>query len=120
MRSSLIKAFTIATSTEFGDMLENIFGLNSAPVKKYMRMNYWMPKFKNKDPHPVPFHLPDETLELAKLAIERITSVDRTTAIAVYDTNDIAESIDATWIVSGQSPVQKDMIRYANELHYEK
>ena len=95
-------------------MLENIFGLNSAPMKKFMRMSYWMPKFKNKQPWPVPFHLPDETLELAKLAIERITSVDRTTEIAVYDTNDIAESIDDTWIVSGQSPVQRDMIRYAD------
>ena len=62
---------------EFGNMLENIFGLNSAPMKKYMRMRYWMPKFRNKDPHPVPFHLPDETLDLARLAIERITSVDR-------------------------------------------
>ena len=96
-------------------MLENIFGMNSAPFKKYMRMVYWMPKFKNKDPWPVPFNLPDETLELAKLAIERITSVDKTTEIAVYDTDDIAESIDATWIVSGQSSVQRDMIRYANE-----
>ena len=31
---------------EFGNMLENIFGLNSAPMKKYMRMRYWMPKFR--------------------------------------------------------------------------
>ena len=30
----------------------------------------------------------------------------------MYDTNDIAESLDSTWIVSGQSPVQKDMIRF--------
>ena len=67
---------------------------------------------RNKDPHPVPFHLPDETLDLARLAIERITSVDRTTEIAVHDTDDIAESIDSTWIVSGQSPVQRDMIRF--------
>ena len=36
----------------------------------------------------------------------------RTTEITVYDTNDIAESLDSTWIVSGQSPVQKDMIRF--------
>ena len=62
-------------------MLENIFGLNSAPMKKFMRMYYWMPKFKNKHPWPVPFHMPDETLELAKLAIERITSVDRAAII---------------------------------------
>ena len=31
---------------ELGNMLENIFGLNSAPMKKYMRMRYWMPKFR--------------------------------------------------------------------------
>ena len=30
----------------------------------------------------------------------------------MYDTNDIAESLDSTWIVSGQSPVQRDMIRF--------
>ena len=43
-------------------MLENIFGLNSAPMKKFMRMNYWMPKFKNKQPWELPFHLPDEVV----------------------------------------------------------
>ena len=64
---------------------------------------------------PAHFPLPLRTsYKYVSLAIERITSVDRTTEIAVYDTNDIAESIDATWIVSGQSPLQKDMIRYAN------
>ena len=52
---------------EFGNMLENIFGMNSDPFKKFMRMVYWMPKFKNKQPWPVPFNVPDETLELGKL-----------------------------------------------------
>ena len=44
------------------------------------------------------------------MAIERITSVDRLTNIVIYDSNDISESIDKTWIVSGQSPDQKEMI----------
>ena len=44
------------------------------------------------------------------MAIERITSVDRLTNIVIYDSKDISESIDKTWIVSGQSPDQKEMI----------
>jgi signaling intermediate in Toll pathway protein len=54
--------------------------------------------------------VPTDALELAKMAIERITSVDRLTQITVYDANEIPESLDKTWIVSGQSPEQKEMI----------
>ena len=54
--------------------------------------------------------MPHDPLELAKMAISRITSVDRLSEITIYDANDIPESIDKTWIVSGQSPDQRDMI----------
>ena len=54
--------------------------------------------------------MPNDALTLAKMAISRISSVDQLTEITVYDANDIPESIDTTWIVSGQSPDQKEMI----------
>jgi signaling intermediate in Toll pathway protein len=54
--------------------------------------------------------VPNNALELAKMAIYRITSVDRLTEITVYDAKEIEESLDKTWIVSGQSPDQKEMI----------
>ena len=54
--------------------------------------------------------VPNNALELAKMAIYRITSVDRLTEITVYDAKEIVESLDKTWIVSGQSPDQKEMI----------
>ena len=54
--------------------------------------------------------MPNDALTLAKMAISRISSVDQLTEITVYDANDISESIDKTWIVSGQSPDQKEMI----------
>ena len=54
--------------------------------------------------------MPNDALTLAKMAISRISSVDQLTEITVYDANDIPESIDKTWIVSGQSPDQKEMI----------
>ena len=72
-------------------------------------MIYWMPKFKNLSPWTIA-ELPDDALELAKLAVERITSVDRLTDIRVYDAKDIPESVDKTWVVSGQSPSQRQLI----------
>lgn len=112
---------------ELGDLLEAIFGLYGLPMKKYMRMLYWGRKFKNISPWPLPLEVtvvskchksyseefyitwtfqcqvPNDALELAKLAVERITSVDRLTKLTVYNTEDIPESVDKTWIVSGQS-----------------
>ena len=54
--------------------------------------------------------MPNDALELAKMAIERITSVDRATKITVYDTETEVESEDKTWIVSGISPFQKEFL----------
>lgn len=95
---------------EMQDQLSNIFGDKAFPLRKYWRMMYWMPKFKNLSPWPLPDPLPDGTFELAKLAIERITSVDLKTEIKIYQTHDLEDSIDDTWIISGQSPTQKSLL----------
>ena len=50
-------------------------------------------------------------MEVAKLAIERITSVDRETGIDILNTEDVEEAIDNTWIVSGQSRDQRKIIQ---------
>ena len=64
------------------------------------------------NPFELPTEMPNDGLELAKLAIERITSVDRTTKIAVYNTEfDLPQDQgDKTWIVSGISPFQKEFL----------
>lgn len=31
-------------------MIRNIFGRHALPMKKCMRMSYWMPKFKHQSP----------------------------------------------------------------------
>lgn len=81
----------------------------------------------------MPNPLPDDALELAKLAIARITSVDPQTVLDVYrvsvwsmynfywiivilkifflKTEDIEDSLDKTWIVSGQSPAQIELLK---------
>ncbi|RZC37066.1 ECSIT domain containing protein [Asbolus verrucosus] len=96
---------------EMEDLLRNIFGNKGFPLRKYWRMMYWMPKFKNASPWLLPNPLPSDVLELAKLAIHQICSVDVQTQITVYQSRDIEDSIDDTWIVSAQSPIQRSLLR---------
>lgn len=65
-------------------MLLNVFGRRGIPLRKFWRMMYWMPKFKNLSPWHIPDELPNDTLELAKMAIQRITSVDAEMKISVW------------------------------------
>lgn len=92
------------------DMLLSIFGKKGFPLRKYWRMMYWMPKFKNLSPWPIPEPVPQDTFDLAKYVIERISSIDETSTVSVFQTTDIPESIDDTWIVSAQSPQQKKLL----------
>nr|CAB3515614.1 unnamed protein product [Spodoptera littoralis] len=67
----------VMPDTEMEQMLLNIFGARGIPLRKFWRMMYWMPKFRNLSPWYLPEQLPNDTTELAKLAIQRITSVDQ-------------------------------------------
>lgn len=95
---------------EMEDMLLNIFGEKGYPLRKFWRMMYWMPKFKNLSPWPVPDPLPNDVFELAKIAIARISSADIHSQLTIYQTANIKDSIEDTWIVSAQSPKQKKLL----------
>lgn len=107
---------------EMQDMLINIFGRRGHPVLKYWRMMYWMPKFKNASPWSLPNPVPSESFELAKLAVTRMCTVDLSSKITIYHTKDVASAIDDTWIVSGMSPEQSELLKKHNKneaLHVE-
>lgn len=95
---------------EMESMLVNVFGKKGHPVRKYWRMMYWMPKFKNLSPWPLPNPVPDDSLELAKMAVERMCSVDLLSQITLFDTENVPDAIDHTWIVSGQSSEQQELL----------
>lgn len=95
---------------EMEDMLVNVFGKKGHPVRKFWRMMYWMPKFKNASPWLCPNPMPDDILEIAKMAVEQMCTVDLNSEVVVYETKDVEHSIDDTWIVSGQSPDQKRLL----------
>ena len=95
---------------EIGDIILNVFGKYATPYKRYCRMMYWLPKFKNLCPWPLPEEMPQDGLELGKLAIRQvdivmlglpknlmqfqITSVDPSTRLEILDTADIPDSND--------------------------
>lgn len=79
-----IKFTEVMPDSELEQMLLNVFGKRGIPLRKFWRMLYWMPKFKNLSPWYLPDELPNDTLELAKMAIHRITSVDPTMKIEIW------------------------------------
>ena len=72
---------------EMGYQILEIFGKDTYPFRKYQRMMYWMPKFKYANPYYIPHNLPDDNIELAKLALERM-AVDLENTVSVFDVSD--------------------------------
>lgn len=99
----------IMPDKEMKELILNIFGKSSHVYKKYARMMYWMPKFKNLNPYLLPDPLPSDVRELARLALKKM-SVDTRTKITEYDGNELEDSVDKTWVMSAQSPVQQKLI----------
>lgn len=95
---------------EMEDILLNIFGRRAHPVYKFWRMMYWMPKFKNASPWLLPKPVPDEPYELALLGVKQMCSVDPESKIETWNTKDVKNSIDDTWIVTGQSLEQRKLL----------
>ncbi|CAD6992329.1 unnamed protein product [Ceratitis capitata] len=95
---------------EMEAMLLNIFGRRGHPLRKYWRMMYWMPKFKNLSPWPLPNPLPDDTLDIAKMAIDRMCTVDLRSKVSVFETKNVKDAIDDTWIVNGMSAEQSKLL----------
>ena len=64
-------------------MLMMISGDKSHSFRKFRRHLYWTRKFSNLNPFPVPREMPDDDLQLALLALKRI-SVDLENEITVW------------------------------------
>ncbi|KAL2717232.1 hypothetical protein V1478_012932 [Vespula squamosa] len=95
---------------ELENILLNTFGKHARPLKKLWRMLYWMPKFVNLNPWPVPNPIPTDPKILARIAIQKISSIDVTAVTSEFETKDIKESIEDTWIISAISPIQKNLL----------
>jgi signaling intermediate in Toll pathway protein len=96
---------------EMEELVIDIFSKNSLPWRKVARQLYWFSKVRNANPFPLPEGdiSNRDVIELAKMALRRMCP-DIQTRISVYSTSQIEDSADKTWIVSAQSPSQKELI----------
>lgn len=101
----------VMPDTEMEQILRNTFGKQSHPVRKFGRMMYWMPKFKNASPWSLPHIVPNDAFELAKMAVARMCTVDPSSSITIYQTSEVEDAVEDTWIVSGQSTVQQELLQ---------
>lgn len=67
----------------FGNMILCRFGKDGHASRKYRRIMYWLPKFKNRNPYPIPSTLPDDPVQMAVIALKRM-AVDWENKITVH------------------------------------
>ncbi|XP_041634801.1 evolutionarily conserved signaling intermediate in Toll pathway, mitochondrial [Cheilinus undulatus] len=110
--------YGVLPNVETKVLLIQIFGEKSHPVRKYQRIMYWFPRFKNVNPFPVPHELPEDPVDLARFSLNRIAN-DWDAEITVYqlpctDITESGEEITQPHIVGIQSPAQKELLSKHN------
>ena len=68
---------------EFGNLLYARTGPKSHAFRKFRRHLYWGGKFKNMNPFAMPTIMPDDPLQLALLALKKM-SIDLENEITVW------------------------------------
>ncbi|XP_010886247.2 evolutionarily conserved signaling intermediate in Toll pathway, mitochondrial [Esox lucius] len=99
-------------------LIVQIFGEKGHPMRKFQRIMYWFPKFKNANPFPIPRQLPEDPVDLARLCLTRIAN-DLDSKVTVHQTpcSDITESgeeVTYPLIVGIQSPDQMELLARHN------
>ena len=82
-----------------GYQLLEIFGDKAHAFRKYRRMMYWLPRFKYANPYYVPHQLPDDNIELAKMALRRM-AVDLLNEISVFKVGGMIATFTCTQFCS--------------------
>ncbi|CAD5116895.1 unnamed protein product [Dimorphilus gyrociliatus] len=101
--------YSVIPDDQFGYMLKDVFGDKAHAFRKYRRMMYWLPKFKNVNPYPIPLDLPNDPRELALIALKRM-SIDLQTEYSIFETSELDNAIDKTFVASAQSWRQRELI----------
>ncbi|XP_078046629.1 evolutionarily conserved signaling intermediate in Toll pathway, mitochondrial [Augochlora pura] len=95
---------------EMQEMILNIFGSASIPIRKFWRIMYWLPKFSRLNPWKVPDSTFKNPKELAGYAIQKLSSKDVLSKVTEYRTKDIQDAVDDTWIISTMSKTQQELL----------
>ncbi|XP_051935764.1 evolutionarily conserved signaling intermediate in Toll pathway, mitochondrial [Hippocampus zosterae] len=106
--------YGVMPNVETKVLLVQIFGAKAHPMRKYQRIMYWFPKFKHANPFPIPHHLPEDPVELARFSLKRIAN-DLDAKVTVYqmpctDATESGHQISLPHIVGIQSPDQMELL----------
>ena len=105
-----MESFRLPLDSEIERMVVDTFGKDSYVWRKVARNLYWTSKFINADPNPVPENLNEfDPLEMAKIALKRMCP-DLKTKITAFSSAQVEGSLDKTWILLAQSPLQVELI----------
>lgn len=99
----------VRVDREFEMIIIEAFSKNSKVWQKIARMNYWSMKGRNIDENQLPDVLPEETHQLAKIALVRMLT-DMKSVVTVTNTSALPDVVDKTWVVYSQSPAQSSII----------
>ncbi|KAJ1172371.1 hypothetical protein NDU88_004218 [Pleurodeles waltl] len=114
-----MESYGILPNKDTKFLLLQIFGDRSHPIRKYQRIMYWFPRFKHVNPYPLPTHLPQDSLDLARLSLQRI-SADPDARSTVYQMSSSEECSEQDedrklpYIIGIQSPNQQDLLAQHN------
>ncbi|XP_054762818.2 evolutionarily conserved signaling intermediate in Toll pathway, mitochondrial-like [Lytechinus pictus] len=100
------------------EILISVFGRKAHPIKKYQRLMYWFPKFRNINPFPLPQEMPSDPIKLSEIGLKRISEYEAEFTVYSFDrsseTSVICQGEDYSdlqgqdYIASVQSPDQKE------------
>ncbi|XP_037615544.1 evolutionarily conserved signaling intermediate in Toll pathway, mitochondrial [Sebastes umbrosus] len=113
-----LESYGIMPNMETKVLLVQIFGEKGHPMRKFQRIMYWFPKFKHINPFPVPQHLPEDPVDLARFSLNRIAG-DLDAKVTVYqlpctDITESGEEITLPHVVGIQSPSQMELLAKHN------
>uniref|UniRef100_A0A8D0GCM6 Evolutionarily conserved signaling intermediate in Toll pathway, mitochondrial n=1 Tax=Sphenodon punctatus TaxID=8508 RepID=A0A8D0GCM6_SPHPU len=113
-----MESYGIMPNNQTKFLLLQIFGIKSHPIRKYQRMMYWFPKFKHVNPYPVPDPLPQDPVDLARHALQRIAA-NFDARVVVYqlpmtELTEAGKESDYPYIVGIQSPEQRSSLAQHN------
>ncbi|XP_071796892.1 evolutionarily conserved signaling intermediate in Toll pathway, mitochondrial-like [Asterias amurensis] len=106
---------TVLPNNETKEILISVFGKRAHPVKKYQRMMYWFPKFRNINPFPLPKEIPNDPVKLSELGLKRIAEYEAKFKV-FYLNGSSAESENPNFIANIQSPEQQELLAEHNPI----
>ncbi|XP_031849443.1 evolutionarily conserved signaling intermediate in Toll pathway, mitochondrial [Nomia melanderi] len=95
---------------EMQELIINIFGIRSWPARKYAALAYWMAKFHQLNPWPIPDPPPTDHKVLGQYALKKMASMDVLSKITEYKTTDVPGATEDTWILSTMSRTQEELL----------